>query len=123
MTNQITIEGNVTANLAEPRTFGDGTPVVNFDVADSINYRDNDGNYQSTEPIFWHIEVTGNMAKVAAGRLTKGSPVIVTGRIRPNEYTDNDGHRVKQLRVRATALGDSLRYDRTRQGESQLTDQ
>ena len=76
----------------ETKTMQSGAKVVNFSLATSEKYTDNDGNKQeSTE---WHNIVMWNkLADIAERYLRKGSQIYVEGKIKTRSWDDKDGNK------------------------------
>ena len=90
------LSGNLGAN-PELRHSKKGTPVCNLSLA--ANERDKvDGQWvDHTE---WHnIVVFGRQGEVCAQNLSKGSRVLVEGKIRKRSYTDKSGVERKSLEI------------------------
>ena len=90
------LSGNLGAN-PELRHSKKGTPVCNLSLA--TNERDKvDGQWvDHTE---WHnIVVFGRQGEVCAQNLSKGSRVLVEGKIRKRSYTDKSGVERKSLEI------------------------
>ena len=90
------LSGNLGAN-PELRHSKKGTPVCNLSLA--TNERDKvDGEWvDHTE---WHnIVVFGRQGEVCAQNLSKGSRVLVEGKIRKRTYTDKSGIERKSLEI------------------------
>ena len=87
MINQVTLIGNL-GDDAELRTTQSGTPYTYCRIATNENYKDGQGNWQtSTE---WHtLKIWGTSSNRAAQVLKKGSLVYAQGRIRSHTNTDN----------------------------------
>jgi single-strand DNA-binding protein len=100
--NYITIIGNV----AEPelRYTTSGKALLKFGLATS---RGKDDDKVTT----WHnVQVWGEMAENAAAVITKGSRVIVVGKIEVNTYQDKTGANRKDVLVVADDVAVSLRW-------------
>jgi single-strand DNA-binding protein len=86
--NKVFISGNLGAN-PEVKDTKSGTKVVNLSVATNERNRQPDGTYKDhTE---WHqVVVFGKQAETCGKFLTKGSKVIVEGKLRTRKYTTRD---------------------------------
>lgn len=85
MYQKIIIVGNLGRD-PEMRYMPDGTAVTNFSVATSRRWTGQDG--QSREETTWfRVEVWRRQAETANQYLTKGSKVLVEGRIKPDMNT------------------------------------
>ncbi len=80
MYQKITIVGNLGQD-PEMRYMPDGTAVTNFSVAIS------DGFGENKKTIWFRVSVWGKRAEVANQYLSKGSKVLVEGRLRPDPNT------------------------------------
>jgi single-strand DNA-binding protein len=109
-TNTITISGNVTA-APELRFTPSGTAVANFTVADTPRYQDETaGEWKDGEALFQRVVAWGSLAENAAETLTKGSRVMVTGRLMQKSFDGKDGEKRSYTEIRAEDIGPSLRY-------------
>ena len=95
MINQVTLIGNLGDN-AELRTTQSGTPYTYARLATNENYKDGQGNWQtSTE---WHsIKIWGNSSNRAAQVLVKGKRVYVQGQLKSHQ--NQEGKRFWEVRV------------------------
>ncbi len=97
--NKVFVLGNVTRD-PESRAMPSGSPVVNFGIATNRFYTDQAGvKKQDTE--FHNVVVFGKLADVAARYLTKGSLVMVEGRIKTRNWMNQQN--VKQYRTEIIA--------------------
>jgi len=80
----------------EMRYTPDGTPVTNFSVATTEKWTGKDSQQQE-RTIWWRVTAWRRQAEICNQYLSKGRPVLVEGRIRPDEngnprvFTRNDG--------------------------------
>lgn len=95
--NNITVAGPLGRD-AELRSLNDGTPVLNFSVADS------QGKEKPT--IWWACQLFGKRATSLQQYLLKGQNVTVAGNVTQREYTDKDGvpRKAVEIRVADVAL-------------------
>ena len=86
--NEAVVLGNLGAD-PEIKTFADGGKIVTISVATAENWKDKDGNPQtSTE---WHrVVLRGGNANTAEKFLKKGSKVHITGPMKTRKYTDSN---------------------------------
>ena len=85
MYQKIIIVGNLGRD-PEMRYMPDGTAVTNFSIASSRRWTGQDGQ-QRDETTWFRIEVWRRQAETANQYLTKGSKVLVEGRIKPDPNT------------------------------------
>jgi single-strand DNA-binding protein len=85
MYQKIIVVGNLGRD-PEMRYMPDGTAVTNFSIASSRRWTGQDGQ-QHDETTWFRIEVWRRQAETANQYLTKGSKVLVEGRIKPDPNT------------------------------------
>lgn len=104
----ITIIGNLTSD-PELRFTPQGAAVANFTVASTPRtYRD--GEWKDGDALFMRCSVWKQMAENVAESLTRGSRVIVTGRLKQRSYDHKDGHKVTVVELEAEEVGPSLKF-------------
>jgi len=78
----------------EVRHFPDGTPVVNFSVAETKNWKDKVTSEKRSKTTWFRCVATGNRVKVIADYFKKGSEILISqSEFRTGEY-EKDGHKV-----------------------------
>ena len=82
---KVIIVGNLGRD-PEMRYMSDGTPVTNFSVATTRKWKNPDGS-QSEETTWFRVAAWRRQAEIAAQYLSKGSPVMVEGRMTPDKAT------------------------------------
>ena len=85
MYQKITIAGNLGRD-PEMRYTPDGKAVTNLSVATSRKWTGNDGQKQE-ETTWFNVSVWGSQAEACNQYLSKGSKVLVEGRIKPDPQT------------------------------------
>lgn len=101
--NNITVTGNVGRDPELKYTAGN-MAVLKFSVADT---RGKDDKKQTS----WHdVVVFGEQAESVASNVSKGTRVIVTGRIQVDNYEKKDGTKGKKVEIVADEIGVSVRY-------------
>ena len=87
--NQCNFIGNL-ARDPESRFTQSGDQVVNFTIACSEKWKDKSGQQQ--ERTEWvRITVWGKLAEICGQYLHKGSKVFITGKMKTDKYTDQNG--------------------------------
>jgi len=89
MFNKIILVGNLTREIELRYTQG-GTAVSSTAIATSRKFKAQDGT-QKEEVCFVDISFFGRTAEVANQYLQKGSKVLVEGRLKFDQWTDNNG--------------------------------
>ena len=73
--------------------------------------RDDAGNWHDASTAWYTVKMWGQLAENAAQSLQKGQPVIVTGRLEVNEWSNpQSGSRGTELVITATTIGHDLGY-------------
>jgi len=105
-----TIVGNLTAD-PELRYTQNGLAVVNFTVASTPRTFDKQKNeWVDGEALFMRCSCWREFAEHVAGSLTKGSRVIVQGRLKQRSYDDKEGNKRTTIELEVDEIGPSLRY-------------
>lgn len=95
--NHSIMSGNLTRD-PEMRTVGSDRAVTAFTIAHNSRYKTADGE-QRDEVTFMECEAWGRSGEIAAQYLTKGSMVIVEGRIKQDNWTDKEGQKRSKLKL------------------------
>ena len=102
--NNITLHGTVGKD-PELRYSKGGNAVLTFAVAD--NY----GKDDKKKTTWWDIIVFGKLAENVANTISKGTSVIITGRLEQEEYTKKDGTKGTARKLIADEVGASCRWN------------
>lgn len=105
--NSITLVGNLTRD-PEIRFTATGRAVASFGIAVGRRYQVN-GEWQE-QTSYFNITAWGQLGENAAATFTKGTRVVVTGRLEQREYTTREGEKRTAIDVIADELGPSLRW-------------
>jgi len=106
----ITLVGNLTAD-PDLRFTPSGAAVANFTVASTPRTFDRQTQeWKDGEAMFVSCAAWRNLAENVAESLTKGSRVIVTGRLRSRTYEGREGERRTVFEIEVDEIGPSLRY-------------
>ena len=105
----ITVVGNLTREPELRYTQG-GKGVTSFGIAVSNRFQVN-GEWQE-KTSFFNVTAWDQLGENAAATLSKGSRVIVNGRIEVREYEARDGGKRTSVDVIADEIGPSLRWAR-----------
>ena len=106
----LTITGNLTAD-PDLRFTGTGTAVVAFTVAASRRVYDQaTGQWKDGDTLFLRCSVWRELADHAAETLTKGTRVIVTGRLKQRSYDTPEGDKRTVYEIDADDVGPSLKW-------------
>ncbi len=106
----VTVVGNLT-NDPELRFTPSGAAVASFTVASSSRYLDKASNeWKDGEPVYMRCSVWRQYAENVAESLTKGTRVIVTGRLKQRSYETREGEKRTVMEVEVDDVGPALRY-------------
>lgn len=94
--NKVLLMGNLTRDIEVRHTQGNQA-VANFGLA--VNRRFRVGDEQREEATFVDCEAWGRTAEVMGQYLRKGRPVFVEGRLRLNQWKDQEGNNRSKLLV------------------------
>ncbi len=110
----LTIVGNLTAD-PELRFTPAGHAVADFTVASTPrNYDRQAGQWRDGEPLFLRCTAWRQLAEHTAESLTKGTRVIVTGRLRQRSFELTEGVTRTVTELDVDDLGPSLRHSTAR---------
>ena len=100
--NKVILIGNLGSD-PEVRHLSNGSVVANFNIATSESYTNKNGErVTQTE---WHrIELWDGLAKVAEQYLKKGNSVYIEGKLKTENWQDNDGNNRTTTRIRGLNL-------------------
>lgn len=107
--NQITIVGNLTDD-PELRYTANGAAVANFTVAFSTRIRDAAGNWTDGDTSFFRVNCWRALAENAAESLTRGTRVVVSGRLKQRSWENQEGEKRSMIEIEADDLGPSLKW-------------
>ena len=108
--NQITIVGNLTDD-PELRYTPNGAAVANFRVAVSRRFKDpQSGEWKDAETSFFTVNVWRSMAENAAETLTRGSRVVVVGRLKQRSWETAEGDKRTVIEIEADEVAPSLKW-------------
>ena len=110
--NKAIVVGRLTRD-PEKRTLPDsGQDVASFGMATNSYFKDKSGeNQERTE--FHNIVLFGNLADIASKYLSKGSLVLVEGRIQTRSWDDKEGNK----RYRTEIVGEKVQFGPRTEGE------
>jgi single-strand DNA-binding protein len=100
--------GNLTEN-PELRFTPSGAPVANFTVAVTPRVKDGDG-WKDGETSFFRCTAWRSLAENLAESLTKGTRVLVQGRLQQRTWETDAGEKRSVVEVQVDEAGPSLRW-------------
>lgn len=95
--NKVILMGNLTRDV-EIRTTPSGQSVANFSLAVSRTWRGQDGQ-QNEQTSFINCVAWGKAGEIIAQYTSKGSSLLVSGRLDQRSYEDKDGNKRQAVEV------------------------
>jgi len=106
----ITIVGNLTGD-PELRFTPSGAAVANFTVASTPRTFDRQSNeWKDGETLFMRCSIWREAAENVAESLTRGTRVVVTGRLVSRSFDSKEGEKRTVMEMQVDEVGPSLRY-------------
>jgi single-strand DNA-binding protein len=106
----ITVVGNLTAD-PELRFTASGAAVANFTVASTPRTFDRASNeWKDGEALFLRCNIWRQAAENVAESLSRGSRVIVSGRLKQRSFETKEGDKRTVIELEVDEIGPSLRY-------------
>jgi single-strand DNA-binding protein len=106
----LTVVGNLTAD-PELRFTPSGAAVANFTVASTPRMFDRQTNeWKDGEALFLRCNIWREAAENVAESLTRGSRVIVQGRLKQRSFETREGEKRTVVELEVDEIGPSLRY-------------
>ena len=106
----ITVIGNLTSD-PELRFTPSGAAVANFTVASTPRTFDRQSQeWKDGEALFLRCNVWRQAAENVAESLTRGSRVIVSGRLKQRSFDTKEGEKRTVIELEVDEIGPSLRY-------------
>ncbi len=103
----VTVVGNLTRD-PELRFTAAGRAIATLGIAVSRRYQVNNEWQEQTS--FFNVVCWAQLGENAAASLTKGTRVIVTGRLEQRSYETQDGDKKNVVEIVADEIGPSLRW-------------
>lgn len=107
MTAQVTVVGNLTAE-PELKTTKNGSSVLKVGVAVNRRWKNKQDEWEE-EVSFFDVNAWGELADNVASSLSKGSRVIVSGRLEQQNWENKEGQKQSKVVLVADDIGPSLR--------------
>lgn len=109
LTTTITAVGNLTAD-PELRYTPSGIPVAKLSIAINRRTQAEDGTWTDAPPEFYAVTCWRDLAANVAESLTKGTRVIVAGRLNYRTWTTDQGDKRSAVEITADAIGPDLSW-------------
>jgi single-strand DNA-binding protein len=103
MLNKVILIGNLTRDVELRYTQG-GSAIANLGLATNRRWKDKATGENKEEVTFVDITVFGRSAETANQYLKRGSKVLIEGRLKFDQWTDQGGQKRSKLSVTAETL-------------------
>jgi single-strand DNA-binding protein len=118
----MTVVGNLTAD-PELRFTASGAAVANFTVASTPRTFDRTTHdWKDGEALFLRCNIWRQPAETVAESLTRGSRVIVSGRLKQRSFETKEGEKRTVIELEVDEIGPSLRYATAKVNRAQRSD-
>ena len=107
--NNVTVVGNIT-RVPELRFTPTGQAVASFGLAVNRRWQNRQTQEWEEATSFFDVTCWAQMAENVSESLTKGSRVLVTGRLDQRSWENSDGDRRSKVEIVADEIGPSLRW-------------
>ena len=107
--NQVTIVGNLTDD-PELRYTPNGAAVCKFRIAVNRRIQDGNGQWKDGEASYFSVNCWRGLAENVAESLTRGTRVVVTGRLQYRAWENQDGDKRSAVEIEADEIGPSLKW-------------
>jgi single-strand DNA-binding protein len=107
--NTVSIVGNLTRE-PELRFTPSGQATATFGIAVNRTWTDRQSQERRESTSFFDVVCWGTLAENAATSLTRGTRVVVTGRLDQRSWESQEGERRSKVEVTADEIAPSLRW-------------
>ena len=107
--NSITVVGNITRD-PELKFLNSGQAAVRLSVAVNRRWQNRQTQEWEERVSYFEVQGYGSMAENAANSLTKGTRVLVTGRLEQRSWETENGEKRSIVEINADEIAPSLRF-------------
>ena len=107
--NQVTLVGNLTDD-PELRYTPNGAAVCKLRMAVNRRYQDQNGQWKDGDTSYFTVNAWRTLAENTAESLTRGTRVIVAGRLNYRTWENQDGDKRSAIEVEADEVAPSLKW-------------
>jgi len=108
--NTVSLVGNLTRDPEMRFGANGGTAVVSFGMAVNSRKKASNGEWED-EPKFFDVVAFGDLAENIAASLTKGTRIVLNGKLDWSQWDDKDGGgKRSKVQVIAESVGADLRW-------------
>ena len=107
--NNVSVVGNATRD-PELRFTPSGQAIATFGIAVNRSWRNKQSNEWEEAVSFFDVTCWAQMAENVAESVTKGTRVLVSGRLEQRSWETNDGEKRSKVEIVADEVAPSLRW-------------
>ncbi|HEX3425603.1 MAG TPA: single-stranded DNA-binding protein [Acidimicrobiales bacterium] len=107
--NHVSITGNITRD-PELRFTPSGQAIANFGVAVNRRWQNRQTNEWEEATSFFDVVAWGTLGENCAQSLTRGSRVVVSGRLDQRNWENQEGEKRSKIEIVADEVAPSLRF-------------
>jgi single-strand DNA-binding protein len=107
--NSVTLVGNLTDD-PELRYTPNGAAVCKFRIAVNRRMPDGNGGWKDGEASYFSVNCWRGLAENVAETLTRGTRVVVAGRLQYRAWENQDGDKRSAVEIEADEIGPSLKW-------------
>jgi single-strand DNA-binding protein len=107
MSTTASLVGNTTRDV-ELRYTNTGKAVASFGMAVGSRRKNDAGQWEDGDTSFYDVTCWGTLAENVAESITKGTRVVVSGRLQQRSWEDKEGNKRSKVEVVADAIGPDL---------------
>jgi single-strand DNA-binding protein len=107
--NTVSVVGNLTRE-PELRFTPSGQATATFGIAVNRSWTDRQSQERRESTSFFDVVCWGSLAENAATSLTRGTRVVVTGRLDQRSWESQEGERRSKVEITADEIAPSLRW-------------
>ncbi|MEO8292944.1 MAG: single-stranded DNA-binding protein [Actinomycetota bacterium] len=107
--NSVTLVGNLTDD-PELRYTPNGAAVCKFRIAVNRRMPDGNGGWKDGEASYFSVNCWRGLAENVAESLTRGTRVVVAGRLQYRAWENQDGDKRSAVEIEADEVGPSLKW-------------
>lgn len=115
-TNRVLIKGRLTKD-PDLRTNPNANSVCNISLASNDFYKDKQGQEQK-QTCFIDVSIWGKMAIICKDTLTKGSPILVEGKLITENWIDKNQQKHSKIKILANKVHFIIKMEKAEPGYS-----
>jgi single-strand DNA-binding protein len=95
----------------EPSFSEKGNAWMRLRVVAKDRVRDSNGNWSDGDPLWMNAVIFGKQAEHLTDSVRKGDTIMLSGRLKPNVWTDKEGVEHNDIQIHADEVAVSMRWN------------